>query len=118
MLLLLVFLEHALTDLRIKARVGFKAATTPSATYLTPPLSIYASLGSGPSTSRHRSSSKAPAPRLSFSVIPALRTEATCKTIGSSGPIMFGFDTTPVKKEDLSKVLYIGWVNQANVVSY
>lgn len=52
MLLLLVFFEHALTDLGIRARFGFKAATT------------------------------------------------------------------PVKKEDLSKVLYIGWVNQANVVNY
>lgn len=26
--------------------------------------------------------------------------------------------TTPANKEDLSKVLYIGWVNQANVVKY
>lgn len=32
----------------------------------------------------------------------------------------FGFEaaTTPVKKEDLSKVLYMGWFNQANVVNY
>ena len=28
---------------------------------------------------------------------------------------MFGFDMTPVNKEDLSKRLYIGWVNQAIV---
>lgn len=52
LLLLLVFLEHALAEFGIEARFGFKAATT------------------------------------------------------------------SVKKEDLSKVLYIGWVNQANVVNY
>ncbi len=28
------------------------------------------------------------------------------------------FDTTQVKQSDLAKTLYIGWVNQANVVNY
>ena len=31
---------------------------------------------------------------------------------------MFSYDTTAVSKEDLSRDLYIGWVNQANVVNY
>ena len=42
----------------------------------------------------------------------------TGKTTGSCGPITFSFDTTAVSKEDLSKQLYIGWVNQANVINY
>lgn len=54
----------------------------------------------------------------SFPVIPALKAEVTGKTTGSSGPITFSFDTTAVSKDDLSKGLYIGWVNQANVVNY
>ncbi|CAF9930503.1 MAG: hypothetical protein ALECFALPRED_004618 [Alectoria fallacina] len=54
----------------------------------------------------------------SFPVIPALKAEVNGKTTGSSGPITFSFDTTAVSKDDLSKGLYIGWVNQANVVNY
>lgn len=53
-----------------------------------------------------------------FPVIPALTAKVTGKTTGSGGPIKFVFDTTAVSKEDLSKGLYIGWVNQANVVDY
>ena len=53
-----------------------------------------------------------------FPVIPALKAEVTCTTTGSSGPITFIVDTTAVSKDDLSKKLYIGWVNQANVVQY
>ena len=54
----------------------------------------------------------------SFPVIPALKADVTCKTTGSSGPITFRIDTTAVSKEDLSKKLFVGWVNQANVVEY
>ncbi|KAL9065513.1 MAG: hypothetical protein Q9161_008165 [Pseudevernia consocians] len=54
----------------------------------------------------------------SFTVIPALKAEVTGKTTGSSGAITFSFDATAVSKEDVSKTLYIGWVNQANVVNY
>ena len=54
----------------------------------------------------------------SFTAIPALKAEVKGKTTGSSGPITFSFDATTVSKEDLSKDLYIGWVNQANVVNY
>ena len=54
----------------------------------------------------------------SFPVIPALKAEVAGKTTGSNGTITFSFDTTAVSKEDLSKKLYIGWVNQANVVNY
>lgn len=54
----------------------------------------------------------------SFPVIPTLKAEVTCKTTGSSGPITFSFDAKAVRKEDLSKTLFIGWVNQANVVNY
>lgn len=53
-----------------------------------------------------------------FPVIPALKAEVTCKTTGSSGPITFSLDPTAVSKESLSKTLYIGWINQANVVHY
>ncbi|KAF6234134.1 hypothetical protein HO173_007554 [Letharia columbiana] len=53
-----------------------------------------------------------------FPVIPALTAKVTGKTTGSGGPIKFVFDTTAVSKKDLSKGLYIGWVNQANVVDY
>lgn len=54
----------------------------------------------------------------SFPVIPPLKAEVTCKTTGSSGPITFSFDAKAVRKEDLSKKLFIGWINQANVVNY
>ena len=53
-----------------------------------------------------------------FPNIPALVVEVTCLTTGSSGGITFRFDPTAVDKESLSKDLYIGWVNQANVVHY
>ena len=53
-----------------------------------------------------------------FPVIPSLKAEVTGKTTGSSGPITFSIDTTDVSKKNLSKALYIGWVNQANVVNY
>ncbi|KAL6721531.1 hypothetical protein ACLMJK_000635 [Lecanora helva] len=53
-----------------------------------------------------------------FSKIPALESEARGKTTGSHGPIVFSFDPSEVKKSDLDKKLYIGWVNQANVVQY
>ena len=53
-----------------------------------------------------------------FQSIPALKAEVTCKTTGSSGPITFSFDTKALNTGDLSKILYIGWVNQANVVKY
>lgn len=53
-----------------------------------------------------------------FTTIPALNAVVTGKTTGSSGPIKFSFDATAVSKQDLSKDLYIGWVNQANVVNY
>lgn len=53
-----------------------------------------------------------------FPVIPALKAEVTGRTTGSSGPITFSFDPTAVSKETLSKALYVGWVNQANVVNY
>lgn len=54
----------------------------------------------------------------SFPVIPPLKAEVTCKTTGSSGPITFSFDAKAVRKEDLSKQLFIGWINQANVINY
>ena len=54
----------------------------------------------------------------SFPVIPPLKAEVESKTTGSSGPIIFIFDTTQVSKDKLTKDLYIGWVNQANVVNY
>ena len=54
----------------------------------------------------------------SFPVIPALKAQVTGKTTGSSGAITFSFDATAVSEEDLSKALYIGWVNQANKVNY
>ncbi len=53
-----------------------------------------------------------------FTVIPALKAEVTGKTTGSCGPITFSFDAAAISKEDLSKELYIGWVNQANLVNY
>lgn len=40
------------------------------------------------------------------------------KTTGSSGPISFEFDARKINAEDFKKTLYIGWVNQANVVKY
>ncbi len=54
----------------------------------------------------------------SFPVIPPLSAQVKTKTTGSSGSITFMFDTTQVKQSDLAKTLYIGWVNQANVVNY
>ena len=53
-----------------------------------------------------------------FPVIPALKAEVTRKTTGSSGAITFSFDPAAVNKESLSKKLYIGWINQANVIHY
>ena len=53
-----------------------------------------------------------------FPAIPALTAMVTSKTTGSSGPINFSIDASEIKKEDLAKTLYIGWVNQANVVNY
>lgn len=54
----------------------------------------------------------------SFPVIPSLSAQVNTKTTGSSGSITFMFDTTKVSQSDLAKTLYIGWVNQANVVNY
>jgi len=54
----------------------------------------------------------------SFPVIPPLKATVYGKTTGSSGPIVFEFDATKVNKDSLAKDLYIGWVNQANVVQY
>lgn len=53
-----------------------------------------------------------------FPIIPALKALQMSKLTGSSGPIAFSFDAESVSDADLKKTLYIGWVNQANVVSY
>ena len=53
-----------------------------------------------------------------FAVIPGLKqTSGASPLTGSSGPITFSFDASAVKF-DTTKTYYIGWVNQANVVSY
>lgn len=54
----------------------------------------------------------------SFPIIPPLKADVESEMIGSSGTILFNFDTTQVSQDKLNKELYIGWVNQANVVSY
>ena len=54
----------------------------------------------------------------SFPVIPPLKAAVEGKTTGSTGPITFNFDASRVSKSDLANDLYIGWVNQANVVQY
>jgi hypothetical protein len=54
----------------------------------------------------------------SFPVLPPLSAEVKTKTTGSSGPITFTFDKSQLKPSDFAKTLYIGWVNQANVVNY
>ena len=53
-----------------------------------------------------------------FPVIPPLKAEVFGKTTGSSGPITFDFDSSSVSKDKLAKDLFIGWVNQANIVNY
>ena len=53
-----------------------------------------------------------------FPLIPGLKAEVKKTLTGSSGPIEFSFDSKAVSKDDLKKTLYIGWVNQANVVQY
>ncbi|KAK4695567.1 hypothetical protein P7C71_g2207, partial [Lecanoromycetidae sp. Uapishka_2] len=54
----------------------------------------------------------------SFTSIPALNAVQQKTLTGSSGPIDFTFDAGAPNKDDLAKTLYIGWVNQANVVNY
>ena len=53
-----------------------------------------------------------------FTAIPPMTAEVQSTTTGSSGPITFDIDTTQVSQSALAKTLYIGWVNQANVVNY
>ena len=52
-----------------------------------------------------------------FPVIPSLKADVESKVVGSSGTIEFVFDAEKVS-EHVLKHLYIGWVNQANVVKY
>lgn len=52
----------------------------------------------------------------SFKKIPALKAEVDQKFTGSSGPISFSFDSKQVK--NMTNSVFIGWVNQANVVQY
>lgn len=54
----------------------------------------------------------------SFPVIPPLKAVQKSPLTGSSGFLSFTFDAKSVSQADLSKTLYIGWVNQANVVNY
>ncbi|KAL2045276.1 hypothetical protein N7G274_002359 [Stereocaulon virgatum] len=55
----------------------------------------------------------------SFPVIPPLAQYlGPSPQTGSSGPISFTFDTNQVKDSSLKGSLYIGWVNQANDVTY
>lgn len=53
-----------------------------------------------------------------FPIIPPLKAEVSSKLTGSSRPIEFTFEMNAASKDKLSKLLYIGWVNQANVVVY
>ncbi|KAK3173213.1 hypothetical protein OEA41_006542 [Lepraria neglecta] len=55
----------------------------------------------------------------SFPVIPPLKQcSGNSPLTGSSGPITFSFDTTEVDSSKLTGSLFIGWVNQANVINY
>lgn len=52
-----------------------------------------------------------------FKTLPALKAEGGKKVTGSSGPITFSFDTKQVRNMTGGSV-FVGWVNQANVVQY
>ena len=51
-----------------------------------------------------------------FTPLPLLKVEGDKKVTGSSGPITFSFDAKQVKNS--TSDVFIGWVNQANVVQY
>ena len=54
-----------------------------------------------------------------FPIIPPLKqSSGNTPLTGSTGPITFSFDTTQVDQAELKGSLFIGWVNQANVVAY
>ena len=52
----------------------------------------------------------------SFKTIPPLKADVHKKVTGSSGPITFSFDSKQVK--NTTNPVFVGWVNQANVVQY
>ena len=52
-----------------------------------------------------------------FTTIPPMTAVVNSTTTGSSGPITFTLDAS-VNESDLGQTLYIGWVNQANVINY
>ena len=53
----------------------------------------------------------------SFTAIPSLKADGNKKVTGSSGPITFSFGKD-MPKNIPSTGLFVGWVNQANVVKY